>query len=85
MPQHIQKGGSYARAQPKKGGLRHGHNPKRGVLGTGHVKKGGSLLWHIPVLGIYVSAPGGKSSAWDNIVKLIMKHAPESLYGIRSV
>ena len=56
------------RSTSKKGGLRHRHNPKRGVLGTGQarkkgvlgtgqVKKGGSLLRHIPVLDIYVSAP----------------------------
>ena len=42
----------------KKGGvLGTGQARKRGVLGTGQVKKGGSLLRHIPVLGIYVSAP----------------------------
>ena len=53
----------------KNRGLRHGSGQKRGVLGTGlrlekrgvlgtgQVKKGGSLLRHIPVLGIYVSAP----------------------------
>ena len=35
MPRHIQKGGSLARAQPKKGGLRHGHESKK----TGLVKK----------------------------------------------
>ena len=49
-------------------GLRHGSGPKRGVLGTGQarkrgvlctgqVKKGGSLLQHISVQAIYVSAP----------------------------
>ena len=30
---------------------------KKGVLGTGQVNKWGSLLRHIPVLAIYVSAP----------------------------
>ena len=29
-----------------------------GVLGTGLVQRGGSLPRHIPVLDIYVSAPG---------------------------
>ena len=43
----VKKGGSYARVRLE----------KRGVLGTGQVKKRGSLLRHIPVLGIYVSAP----------------------------
>ena len=35
------------------------HRSKKGVLGTGQSKKGGggSLLRHIPVLDIYVSAP----------------------------
>ena len=52
----------------KKRVLRHGSGQKRGVLGTGEArkkgglrhgsgKKGGSLLRHIPVLDIYVSAP----------------------------
>ena len=52
----------------KKRGLRHGSGQKRGVLGTGQARKkgdlrhgsgqkGGSLLRHIPVLDIYVSAP----------------------------
>ena len=72
--QHDQLVGVYSdRLQNR--GLRHGSGQKRGVLGTGQARKkgglrhgsgqkGGSLLRHIPVLGIYVSAPpppGGRS------------------------
>ena len=49
--------GALGTGQVKKGCLRHSSGSKKGVLGTGKVKKGGSLLRHIPVLDIYVSAP----------------------------
>ena len=40
--------------QVKKGGIRHGSGSEKwGALGTDQIKKGGSLLRHMPVLGIY--------------------------------
>ena len=65
--QHDQLVGVYS-DRLKNRGHRHGSGPKRGVLGPGQArKKGGlrhgsgqkwgSLLRHIPVLGIYVSVP----------------------------
>ena len=74
----------------KNRGLRHGSGQnrgvlgtgqarKKGVLGTGQVKKGGSLLRHIPVLGIYVSAPPpGLFSPYKSIIGVSVKKAPEN-------
>ena len=47
-------------AQPKNGVFGAGQTRKKnGVLGAGQVEKLGSLPRHIPILDIYVSAPGG--------------------------
>ena len=53
------KGGVLGTGQVKKRGLRHGSGSRKGGGGLRHGsgKKGGSLLRHIPVLAIYVSAP----------------------------
>ena len=80
--QHDQLVGVYS-DRLKNRGLRHGSGQKRGVLGTGQARKkgglrhgsgqkGGSLLRHIPVLGIYVSAPPppGSSTYLGHIIKL---------------
>ena len=67
----------------KKRGLRHGSGQKMGVLGTGQarkkgglgtgqVKKGGSLLRHIPVLAIYVSAPPPPPGVFPRHVLMVM-------------
>ena len=43
VPRHIQKGGSYARHNTKRGVLGTGTTQKRGVLGTGTSRKRGGL------------------------------------------
>ena len=57
MPWHTKNGGSYVRAQSKKGDLRCGSNSKNGGPRCGSGKKGGSLPRHMPILNIHVSAP----------------------------
>ena len=54
--QHDQLVGVYP-DRLKNRGLRHGSGSKKGGLRHGSGQKGGSLLWHIPVLDIYASAP----------------------------
>ena len=43
VPRHIQKGGSWARHNPKMGGHRHGPNPKKRGLRHGQESKKGGL------------------------------------------